>query len=224
MTLTAIALARPPMLAALDLALAPGLTALIGPNGAGKTTLLRALAGLTPGSGTVTLDGHALTPTKFAYLPADRDIAFPLAARDLIALGLPRPDSAAVEAALARTGTIAFADRAVTRLSTGERARVLLARALVARPRVLLLDEPTANLDPAHALDMLALLRAEAADDTIVLVSLHDLGAATRFADRLLLLDGGRLVADGPPAAVLTPTNLAATFGIRDGPKGWERA
>jgi len=224
MTLTAAALARPPMLAELSLALEPGLTALIGPNGAGKTTLIRALAGLTPGPGQVRLDGHPLNRDSFAYLPADRDIAFPLAARDLVALGLPRPDLAAVEAALSRTGTSGLADRAVTRLSTGERARVLLARALVARPRVLLLDEPTANLDPAHALDMLALLRAEAERGTIVLVSLHDLAAAARFANRLLLLDHGHLVADGPPTAVLTPANLAATFGIRDGPQGWERA
>ena len=212
------------MLAELSLALEPGLTALIGPNGAGKTTLLRAVAGLTQGPGQVRLNGRPLLQDSFAYLPADRDIVFPLAARDLVTLGLPRPDLAAVEAALSRTGTIAFSDRAVTRLFTGERARVLLARALVARPRVLLLDEPTANLDPAHALDMLALLRAEAVAGTIVLVSLHDLGAATRFADRLLLLDDGHLVADGPPTAVLTPANLAATFGIRDGPQGWERA
>lgn len=222
MILTAHALARPPMLAETSFALSPGLTALIGPNGAGKTSLLRALAGLTSGPGEVRLDSRPLDPTTHAYLPAEREIAWPIHAAQAVALGLPRPDPAAVRDALARTTTLPFAHRPLTQLSTGERARVLLARALVARPRVLLLDEPIANLDPAHALGILALLRAEAAAGTVVLLSLHDLAHADRFADRVLLMDRGRLIADGPPADVLTPAHLAATFGIAAGPDGWE--
>ncbi len=222
MTLTLAGLARPPMLAESSLTFGPGVTALIGPNGAGKTSLLRAVAGLTSGPGIVRLDGNPLSPATHAYLPAEREIAWPIRVADAVALGLGRPDSRAVEAALTRTAILAFADRPLTQLSTGERARVLLARALVGRPRLLLLDEPIANLDPAHALAILGLLRAEAAAGTIVVLSLHDLTLATRFADRLLLLDRGSLIADGPPAVVLTPAHLATTFGIRAGADGWE--
>lgn len=215
--------ARPPRLAPIDLTLTPGLTALIGPNGSGKTTLLRALAGVNiVNADAVRLNDEPLLSDTFAYFPATHEAPWPITAAAAVALGLPRTDPAAVEAALARTATLAFAARPLTQLSTGERARVLLARALVARPPVLLLDEPTANLDPAHALAILALLRAEAARGTIVLMSLHDLTLAQRFADRVLLLDHGRLIADGLPTAVLTPAHLAATFGIEAGPEGWE--
>ena len=224
MSLVVTGLARPPMLTATSLTLAPGVTALVGPNGSGKTTLLCALAGLSAGPGTVRLDGRVLAPANYAWLPADRAAAWPITAFDTVALGLSRADPAAVEAALARTATLSFAHRSLTKLSTGERARVLLARALVARPRLLLLDEPTANLDPAHALGVLELLREEVAAGAIVLVALHDLTMAARFADTLLLLHAGRLVAHGPPAEVLTPANLAAVFGIRAGADGWERA
>jgi iron complex transport system ATP-binding protein len=107
-------------------------------------------------------------------------------------------------------------------LSTGERARVLLARALVARPRWLLLDEPVANLDPFHRLGIMALLGRLAATGTGVIIALHDLDLARRHCDRLLLLDMGALVASGTPAAVLGPAHLAAVFRIRTGPDGWE--
>ncbi|WP_164157381.1 ATP-binding cassette domain-containing protein, partial [Sandarakinorhabdus rubra] len=115
-----------------------------------------------------------------------------------------------------------LATRAVDTLSTGEQARVLLARALVARPAWLLLDEPVANLDPGHRLDVMELLAAEAGRGAGVVLALHDLDLATR-ADRLLLIDHGRLVADGPPETVLSVSNLAASFGVRRGPGGWER-
>lgn len=223
MTLVVRHLARPPMLAALDLELAPGVIALVGPNGAGKTTLLRAIAGLTRGPGTVTLDGRRLGTDDLAWLPAEREIGFALAARDVVALGLSRRDDAAVERALARTGATGFADRAVSRLSTGERARVLVARAIVARPRLLLLDEPAANLDPAHALSLMALLAEEAARGAIVVATLHDLELARRFADTVLLLDRGALVASGIPDTALAAPHLAATFGIVRGRAGWER-
>jgi iron complex transport system ATP-binding protein len=231
--LVATGIARPPMLAPLALALQPGtVTGVIGPNGAGKTTLLRALAGLGGGPGVVTVGGArlaGLSPAqrtrRLAWLPSTRDLAWPMRADDLVQLGLgpgaPR-DAAAVAAALVATDAAGFAARRVDTLSTGERARVLLARALVASPDWLLLDEPTANLDPWHSLAVMARLRAEAARGAGVVVALHDLDLARRHCDRLLLLAEGVLVADGPPAAVLDAGNLARVFGIRDGGDGWE--
>jgi iron complex transport system ATP-binding protein len=160
-----------------------------------------------------------------AWLPADRDVAWPMRAADLVQLGLgpgAARDDAAITAALIAVDAEAFADRRVDTLSTGERARVLLARALVARPRWLLLDEPVANLDPFHRLGIMALLGRLAATGTGVIIALHDLDLARRHCDRLLLLDMGALVATGTPAAVLGPAHLAAVFRIRTGPDGWE--
>ncbi len=233
MTLAAIAIARPPMLAPLSLELVPGsVTGVIGPNGSGKTTLLRALAGLSRGPGTVTIDGALLATLpaarrarRLAWLPSTRDLAWPMLARHLVALGLgpgAARDDAAIAAALAAADAGGFATRRVDTLSTGERARVLLARALVASPDWLLLDEPTANLDPWHRLAVMALLRREAGRGAGVVVALHDLDLARRHCDRLLLLSGGNLVADGPPDTVLSPANLARVFAIRDGIAGWE--
>ncbi len=233
MTLAAIAIARPPMLAPLSLELVPGdVTGVIGPNGSGKTTLLRALAGLSRGPGAVTIDGALLATLpaarrarRLAWLPSTRDLAWPMLARDLVALGLgpgAARDDAAIAAALAAADAGGFATRRVDTLSTGERARVLLARALVASPDWLLLDEPTANLDPWHRLAVMALLRREAERGAGVAVALHDLDLARRHCDRLLLLSGGGLIADGPPDTVLSPANLARVFAIRDGIAGWE--
>ena len=230
MTLTVTALARPPFLATLDLSLpAASVTGLIGPNGAGKTTLLRAIAGLSTGPGSVTIAGAPIAsgdPVRtLAWLPADRDVAWPMTAADLVQLGLgpgAHHDEAAVNAALGAVDALAFAARRVDTLSTGERARVLLARALVARPRWLLLDEPVANLDPWHRLGIMALLGRLAATGSGVIVALHDLDLARRCCDRLLLLDHGTLVAVGTPAAVLTPANLATVFRIRAGADGYE--
>ncbi len=222
-------LARPPMLEPLSLALRAGtVTGVIGPNGAGKTTLLRALAGLSDGPGRLTLDGAAFTPhpRRLAWLPASRDAVWPVTAATLVALGLgpgAPPDPAAVAAALSACDAAHLAQRSVVTLSTGERARVLLARALVASPAWLLLDEPIANLDPGHRLDVMALLRAQAARGAGVVLALHDLDLAAG-CDRLLLIDRGRLVGDGPPESVLTPAALAAHFGVARGAQGWQRA
>ncbi len=231
--LVATGLARPPMLAPLALSLAPGqVIGLIGPNGAGKTSLLRALAGLSDGPGSVTIGGYQLASLppagrvqRLAWLPADRDIAWPLRAADLVQLGLgpaAARDDAAVIAALTAADADNFADRRVDQLSTGERARVLLARALVARPQWLLLDEPTANLDPWHRLHIMALLAREAARGAGVITALHDLDLARR-CDRLLLIDNGQIAADGPAGEVLSPENLAQVFGIRHTETGWQQ-
>ena len=232
--LAATAIARLPMLQPVSLAIRPGeVVGLIGPNGSGKTTLLRALAALTAGPGATTLDAVPLPrisagmrARRIAYLPAEREAGWPMRARDVVALGLMPfggGDAAAVERALALTDALVFADRRVDRLSTGERARVLLARALAGRPDYLLLDEPTANLDAHHQLAILDALRSEAARGAGVLVTLHDLALAEFWCDRLLLLDGGHLVAEGAPADVLTEERLRNVFHVRRGARGWER-
>jgi len=223
-------IARPHLEGPLDIAVARGeIVGLIGPNGSGKTTLLRALAGLTAGDGMIAVEGaplDAMTSSERArqlvYMPAGRRVDWPMRADDIVALS--GADADTVAAALARVGMAAFASRRVDTLSTGERARVLLARVLAGRGDWLLLDEPTANLDPGHELDVLALLREEAARGAGVLASFHNLALAERHCDRCVLMREGRVVADGPPAAVLTDANLAVVYGIaRDG-GGWRRS
>jgi len=222
---------------ATTLALTPGqLVALVGPNGAGKSTLLRALAGLVGYRGTVTWQGAALAQLDgrtrartVAYLPQDPPVHWPLAARELVALGrLPHraygatenaADAAAVTAAMRETDTLEFATRSVSRLSVGERARVLLARALAVEAPVLLADEPIAMLDPYHQLDVLGTLRAYAAGGDVgskrlVVVVLHDLGLAARFCDRVLLMDGGAIVGDGPPEEALGAEAIRAHYRV----------
>lgn len=232
--LVADAIARLPGLRSATLSLQPGeLVGLIGPNGAGKTTLLRALAGLSRGPGSVALDDvpirsvdPAVRARRIGWLPADRSVAWPLRVSDVVALGLAQrtADISAVAAALARVEAAAFTDRRIDTLSTGERARVLLARALVMRPDYLLLDEPTANLDPYHRLTVVEALRAEVARGAGVLLALHDLDLARTCCTRLLLLSNGELIADGKPADVLTPARLAAVFQVRAVDGGWQRA
>lgn len=206
---------------------------LVGPNGAGKSTLLRLLAKLlTPSDGDVALDGRALTTLsqrdvarRVALVPpaTPADFAFP--ARDVVLMGrYPHvgrvqgetvEDHAIVREAMALTETTAFADRLITELSSGERQRVALARALAQRPRLLLMDEPTANLDLRHQLDVLTCVqRLVQSSRLTVVAALHDLELAARFCERLLVLQDGRIVADGGPKDVLTPANLRRVFGV----------
>jgi iron complex transport system ATP-binding protein len=205
--------------------------ALVGPNGAGKTTLIRALAGLVPADGAITLGGKPLQTINpreraraIAYLPQGHIFHWPMSVESIVMLGraphgdpfssTTPDDRAAVERALATTETMAFAQRAVTTLSGGEKARVALARALATQASVLLADEPTASLDPRHQLVVMELLRSAAHNGNAILAILHDLTLAARFADRVLVMERGRIVADGPPADALAPERLAAVFGI----------
>lgn len=213
--------------------LTPGeLTALVGPNGAGKTTLMRALAGLIPASGgrIVLKDRplHDFTPRErarsIAYLPQGNVFHWPLDVAAVVALGrhphadpfapLSGTDRAAVAHALAATQTEEFAQRPVTTLSGGERARVALARVLATEADILFADEPTAALDPRHQLVVMELLRGIARRGGAVLAILHDLALAARFCDRVVVMQQGRIVADAPPAEALDDARLAAVFGI----------
>ncbi len=216
-----------------DLTVAPGeMVGLIGPNGAGKTALLRVIARLqTPDAGTVLYDGQAASAfpdmemaRRIAYLAQGETVCWPLTVERIVALGrLPHrsrwrgpsaADRAAIEGAMEATALGAFRDRPLETLSGGERLRVLLARALAVEAEVLLVDEPTAALDPHHQLQILELLRREVRNGHAVVAVLHDLTAAARFCDRLVLLDKGRVVAAGTPAAVLTDAVLGATYRI----------
>lgn len=203
------------------------MVALTGPNGAGKTSAIRALLGLLPLSGGRALLGDQdvarLSPRRraewAAYLPQERRIAWNMAAVEIAALGAPFLDTAAARdrarAALDEAGARHLAERGAADMSGGERARVLLARALAAKGRALLADEPAAGLDPAAQLAVLERLRARARSGQGVLVSLHDLTLAARYADRIIVMDGGRMVADDAPLAALSPEVLRAVFGLQ---------
>ena len=226
--LRASALALAGRLQPTDLEVAGGeLVAVIGPNGGGKTSLLRALGAIEATSGTVFIDDEQVAavppsrrPRAVTFLPASRDIAWPISVRGVIALGLPVPDTGRVDELIALLELERLADRPVDRLSTGERTRVLLARALAPRPRVLLLDEPLSNLDPYWVLRILEIIGSSVADGASALVALHDIDRVTAF-DRALLVADGEIRADLPPAAMLESEMLADAFGIERSAEGW---
>ena len=218
------------ILDAVDFSVGPGeIVGVVGPNGAGKTTLLRAGLGLQPLSGgSATLGGSApnrLSPAQLArqvgYLPQERRLAWNLSAWRTASLGAPdlAPERAreVAMAALGRVGLDHLAERGVFDMSGGERARVLLARLFATRAPLLLADEPTASLDPDAQLMTLELLRAEAARGGGVVVTLHDLGLAARACDRLVVLEEGRVAADGPPEQALSAEVLGRVFNLEGG-------
>lgn len=205
-------------------------TAILGPNGAGKTSLIRALAGLIPARD-ILVDGTAVEALplsdrarRIGYLPQNGTPAWNVTARELVALGrLPHrdrfaaerdADRLAVDAAMRATDTLHLADRTVDTLSGGERARVKIARVLAGDPDWVIADEPLANLDPPHQRDTLALFRAAASAGKGVIVVLHQLNAALRAADDVVLLRDGVVLKAGTKSDVLTPETLAEAFGM----------
>lgn len=205
-----------------DLGLNPGeLVALCGPNGAGKTSVLRAALGLMrleAGAAPLAALTDRARAERAAYLPQERRIAWNLAAIEVAALGAPfLSGEAALERArqaLDEAGVGHLADRGVAEMSGGERARVLLARALASDAPLLLADEPAAGLDPDARLLVMERLRARASGERAVLVSLHDLGLAARFADRVVVMRQGRIAAEGAPMQALRPEILQTVFGL----------
>jgi iron complex transport system ATP-binding protein len=227
-----VVLGRRTILSSVDITARCGeFVAVIGPNGAGKTTVLKAVAGLLEATGVIAIDGVPLQrlsrrerALKIGYLPQGHVFYWPLSVTEVVGLGrLPRgagadlseEDRHAVQRAMEATGVAGLAERAVTTLSGGERARVALARVLSSETELILADEPTASLDPRYQLVVLDILKRHAATSGTVVAVLHDLGLAARYADRLVLLDGGKVAAAGPPGTVLTESRIAETFGVR---------
>jgi iron complex transport system ATP-binding protein len=209
------------------------LVAIVGRNGAGKSTLLHVIAGLLPaGRGDVKLDGRPLShftrkaiARQMALLPQQARIDFGFLVRDIVHMGRhphrgrfrpPSPlDEAVVQQAMAVTGTESLAQRLITEVSGGERQLILLAQALAQEPHFLLLDEPTANLDIAHQCQVMRLLQRLAKDGTGVVAVMHDLSMAVRCFPRLILLDDGTVVGDGPPTEVLNVETLKRVFRVQ---------
>jgi cobalamin transport system ATP-binding protein len=222
-----------PVLKKVSLAVEAGeFVGLIGANGSGKTTLLRALLGLLKASGEARLCGDSLwtldrqeIARRATMVHQDTRVDFAFTSRDIVAMGRTpylgrfKPEGASDKEAIARamreTGTTELAERPVTELSGGERQRVHLARALAQETLVILLDEPTANLDLAHQFEALELVRGFTRAGGAALAAIHDLTLASRFCDRLLLLSGGEIVAAGAPAVVITEENLEKHFALR---------
>jgi iron complex transport system ATP-binding protein len=215
-------------LAGIEAVLRPGeITAICGPNGAGKSSLLTCLAGLqAPDGGQIGLDGAQMTALSaqkraqmIGYLPQTPEVAWDISVATLVALGrLPWGDAKVqpVTDALAALDLEDFARRPVSQLSGGERARALLARVLAGEPRWLLADEPLAALDLAHQLALLGTLhRLASVEGKGVVLVLHDLALAMNHAQRVLVLDRGRLVADGPPEQALSTAMIAQVWGVK---------
>ncbi len=206
--------------------------AVIGPNGAGKSTLLSVLAGLMkPDSGMVALDDtpiHSLTGGKLAqrraYLPQNPRCEWPISVERLVALGLtptlpalgglPASFGPRIAQALQACDLTEHREQPATTLSGGELARAMLARALIADPDVLIVDEPIAGLDPRHALDTAHRLQQLASSGKLVIASIHDLTLAGRYASRIFALSNGRVQGDGPAATTLTPALIRSAFDV----------
>jgi iron complex transport system ATP-binding protein len=207
--------------------------ALIGPNGAGKSTLLRALTGaLEPQRGSVTLRGEPIrtldrktVARSIAVVPELAQLPFAMTVREVVALGrLPHDpplrgwrevDDDAVEAAIERVGVSDLAERDARRLSMGERQLVFVAVALAQTAPILVLDEPTAHLDIRHQVEIMELLvDLNERDGTTIVAVLHDLVLAAHFFPRVVVMDGGRIVDDGPPSRALDASSIRNVFGV----------
>ena len=200
----------------------------IGPNGAGKSTLLRALAGLIPIQGDVQLNARPLSALSLdtlakqrTFLPQDSTIHWPLSVAATVALGrFPHGDAttlsgqSAIDRAMAAANVTQFRHRPVTELSGGERARVMLARILATEAAIIIADEPAAQLDPRHHWEALRVLRTAAANGAVVILALHDLTAAARMCDQVLVMNAGKVEAFGPPTQILTQELLECVFGV----------
>lgn len=206
--------------------------ALLGPNGAGKTSLLRAVAGLIASEGRIVLDGRDASllsrqerAKAIGYLPQGHLLHWPLPVKEIVALGryplglrdsaqASAEDRAAIDAAMAATDVAVFAARDAAALSGGERARVALARVLALQAPIVLADEPTASLDPRHQIDVMQALKQTASKGALVIVVTHDLLLAARSCARIIVLNQGRIEADGEPDQALSDSVLGAVFGI----------
>jgi len=227
-----VVLGGQPVVDRVDLSVAGGeWMALIGPNGAGKTTLLRAIAGLVPFSGSIALEGRATTAMHraelsrlLAVVPQEPSTPPWMTVGEYVLLGRTphlgplakegRRDREAAARSLARLDLLNYRERRLGTLSGGEKQRVVVARALAQEARIVLLDEPTASLDIGHqqqALDLLDALRGES--ELTLVAAMHDLTLAAQYADRMVLLDRGRVAADGPPRDVLTEEAIARHYG-----------
>jgi cobalamin transport system ATP-binding protein len=221
------------ILRGVSLELRPGsVLAIVGPNGSGKSTLLRCLAGLwRQTEGDVLLDGRSLRESRrpdiarrITYVPQETRLDFEFSVREIVTMGRyahrgrfereHAADRQATDDALRRADVAHLAERPVTELSGGERQRVLIARSLATRADILLLDEPTANLDVDHSLDVLELCRSLADENRAVAIATHDLNAACRFVDRVALLESGRVIALDTPSTVFTTGNLERAFRV----------
>ena len=209
------------------------LVGLIGPNGAGKTTLLRTISGiLRYRRGSVRLDGsdlRSLSPrdvaATLALVPQIAPYTYGFTSIELVLMGRyphlgrfqieGREDDRIARDAMRLTETEQFADRTLDTLSGGERQRVFVARALAQQPRILLMDEPTANLDVLHQLKVLDLVRQLVDDGLTAIAAIHDLNMAARYCDKLVLLSGGQVLAEGSPSKVLTPETIESAFGVK---------
>ena len=209
------------------------LVGLIGPNGAGKSTLLRTISGiLNYREGTVRLDGDDLKSLSsrdiaagLALIPQIAPYTHDFTSIELVLMGRyphlgrfqieGKEDDRIARDSMRLTRTEQFADRTLDTLSGGERQRVFVSRALAQQPRVLLLDEPTSNLDVLHQLKVLDLVRQLVDDGLTAVAAIHDLNMAARYCDRLVLLKGGRVVAEGSPEEVLVPETIQSAFGVR---------
>lgn len=205
---------------------------LVGPNGAGKTTLLRCIDGiLRPRLGVVLIDGRSVTAMDklelarvVGYVPQEARPSLPFTVADVVMMGrrpyvgwrVSKEDLEAVKRAMDVVGITHLAGRYFDELSAGERQKVMIAKALAQEPDVLLLDEPTSNLDIRHQLEILTLIRRLAKEKGLTVVAaMHDLNLAYRFSDKVVMLSGGRVYAAGRPEDVLTPENIRRVYGVR---------